>query len=112
MVTVADPDTGVLLYPGRDKAGNIYNKHPSTATEIVGFQIPLFEEAKAMVKKACAVVPEIGIVGWDVGITPQGPIIIEGNEMPGHDIYNLPLQRDENGCGVLPLFYQRTNNKI
>lgn len=36
-----------------------------------------------LVCKASALVPRLRILGWDVGITPNGPVIIEANECPG-----------------------------
>ena len=52
---------------------------------------------------ACEIVPEIGYVGWDVCLGPTAPCLIEGNDFPGHDLYQLPVHRKGN-TGLLPLF--------
>lgn len=52
--------------------------------------------------------PQVGIVGWDVCVTDNGPLLIEGNDFPGHDIYQLPPHRT-NGIGVLPKFKRAMN---
>ena len=54
-------------------------------------------------RKAAKVVDKVRYVGWDIAITTNGPTIIEGNEYPGHDIYQLPPHRTNN-IGVLPKF--------
>ena len=56
-----------------------------------------------LAKKASLVVDEVRYVGWDIAVTDKGPVIIEGNEYPGHDIYQLPVHRTNN-IGVLPKF--------
>jgi len=40
-------------------------------------------------------------VGWDVGIAPDGPVIIEGNNYTAHDFWQLPAQTPEKR-GMLP----------
>ena len=110
MVVPVNADTGVIEYNAIDKAGNIYEKHPTTGTKFIGFKIPQFEEAKKVCLEASKVIPEVGYVGWDVGISVKGPCIIEGNDYPGHDIYNLPIHRT-NGIGVLPDFKKRMERK-
>ena len=49
----------------------------------INFQIPLWDETISMIKEAAKLVPEIHIVGWDAAITPDGPILVEGNESFG-----------------------------
>lgn len=110
MVVPINADTGIIEYPAIDKAGNVYYKHPATNTEFIGFKIPQFEEAKKFCLEASKVIKDVGYVGWDVGISVKGPCLIEGNDYPGHDIYQLPIHRT-NGIGVLPDFLKRMERK-
>ncbi len=103
MVVPVDIKTGIIKYPALDKAGTLYKKHPLTKEDIVGFKIPLWKLSLAMVRRAAKEIPQLGIMGWDVSITNKGPLLIEANQYPGHDIYQLPPHR-ENGIGMLPVF--------
>lgn len=103
MFSVVD-ENGKITKPAIDKAGNVYETHPVTGTEIMGFQIPRFEEAKALVMKMSEVIPEIGYTGWDICITEKGPVVIEGNEFPGYDVYQSKIHLDEDNMGLKPMF--------
>ena len=96
-------DTGIIDYPAIDKHDHIYEKHPDTNISIVWFQIPKWNKVKKYIENCSKVVPEMGYVGWDVCLGEEGPFLIEGNEFPGHDIYQLPPHRTDN-IGMLPLF--------
>jgi glutathione synthase/RimK-type ligase-like ATP-grasp enzyme len=103
MVVPVDIKTGTIKYKALDKAGNIYEKHPLTNVNIVGFKVPKWQEVINLAKKAAQEIPELGIMGWDVAITKEGPLLIEANQYPGHDIYQLP-PHTKNGIGMLPTF--------
>ncbi len=95
-----DLNTGILNKPGADAYGNIYEIHPVTKAKIIGFQVPFWKEILLLLEKAAKTIPEIGYVGWDIAITPNGPILIEGNTTPGYKYYQLPVHM-ENGFGNL-----------
>jgi len=81
-----DMRTGILtgkIYTPFVKGGKRYYTHPITGIDIQGFKIPYFEEVKELALKAARAVPEIILVGWDIAIQPDGPVIIEGNIRPG-----------------------------
>ncbi len=103
MAARIDLPTGRLLTVGADKAGNTFIKHPMTNTNIIGFQIPFWEEAKAMCLEAAKVIPEMRFIAWDVAITEKGPTFIEGNSFPSHAIPQFAAHYPD-GIGILPEF--------
>ena len=103
MAARIDLESGKLLTVGADKAGNTYTKHPMTGTDIIGFTIPYWEEAKAMCMEAAKKVPEMRFIAWDVAITPEGPTFIEGNSFPSHAVPQFSAHYPD-GIGILPEF--------
>ncbi|MDY2893263.1 MAG: sugar-transfer associated ATP-grasp domain-containing protein [Candidatus Faecisoma sp.] len=103
MVVPINVKTKKIEYPALDKKGNLYYEHPTTKTPIVGFEIPMFDEIEKLVTEAGKVIPEVKFIGWDVALSEKGPCLVEGNDFPGHDIYQLPPHRKD-GIGVLPEF--------
>ncbi len=103
MTTPVDLDSGKLLYPAFDKNSILYDRHPLTGTEFVGFQIPFWKESLALCKKAALLVPQLGYIGWDVAVTEKGPTIIEANHFPGHDFLQMPPHVPDK-IGMLPQF--------
>lgn len=93
MATEIDLKTGKLLRPALDKDLNEFTHHPKTNIKIEGFQIPYFKEVKEMVKEASLESDKILVVGWDVAITDEGPLIIEGNRRPGFDVVQVASRR-------------------
>lgn len=96
-------DTGVISGVGANKAGEAFEFHPMTGKRIPGTQIPYWEEVKAMCLKAMHVVPQVRFVAWDVAITPDGPVFIEGNSFPSHAIPQFAAHFPD-GVGILPRF--------
>ena len=71
-------DTGVV-FTARDKHGVSYDKHPETGVQLVGFQVPRWNEALEFVRKAAQVVPTTRVIGWDVALSRDGWVLIEAN---------------------------------
>ena len=98
IVSPVDFSTGMITKPAADLSNNVYIQHPITGANLVNIQIPYWNEVLEMVKSAALEVPEIGYVGWDIGITSSGPVLIEGNTTPGYKYYQIPAHMD-NHCG-------------
>ncbi len=77
-----------------DKEGICHSVHPTSGTSLIGFEIPYFKEAVELVKKAALVIDGMKYVGWDVAITPTGPILVEGNNFPSYDMVQNYRHRD------------------
>ena len=85
-----------------DQADNIYSKHPISGTEIMGFKVPMFQDAVNLVKECAKVVPEVQYIGWDVAISENGPVIVEGNCFPG--VYQVKPSFVDKKEGLLPKY--------
>ena len=86
MYTLLSAD-GVVTHPMFcDKTVSYYTEHPNNGFAFIGFKVPYFDEALKLCKKAAKVEPRMRYVGWDVAITPTGPVLVEGNNLPGYDM--------------------------
>lgn len=57
-----------------------YKSHPDTGVVFKGFKIPFWKEAVELAIRAHKCFPKIHSVGWDIAISKDGPLIIEGNQ--------------------------------
>lgn len=62
----------------------IITHHPVTGTQIQGVKIPLWKQTCELAIHASSEMKHLRSVGWDIGITPHGPRIIEGNSAWGY----------------------------
>lgn len=88
-----DTETGLILTGGirkRSTCDVYHDKHPVTGSPIKGITIPHWDKVVVMVKEAAIVVPEVRSVGWDVAITEDGPLLIEGNSKWNKDTWQIP----------------------
>lgn len=79
-----DIHTGTLGTCGNQTmlhGGRVYYEHPNSQVLLQGRQVPYFEEAKEIIHRAVSVVPN-RIIGWDIAITDDGPVVLEGNHNP------------------------------
>jgi hypothetical protein len=72
-------DDGHAVGPGYDSHGHVHETHPDSGFRIADFQLPLIDEVKAFVDRVARVVPQVQYVGWDIVVTPDGPVLVEGN---------------------------------
>lgn len=99
-------ENGKITKPAMDREGKLFQTHPVSNVPIEGFQIPYYQEAISLAVKLSQVIPQIGLAGWDIAISEKGPVLIEGNELPGYDIYQSKIHLNENKEGLKPFFDQ------
>ncbi len=71
---------------------DFYMSHPDSGIKFSGLKIPYWEKTKALCTKAAELAPFCRSIGWDVAVTPQGPVLIEGN-----NYWSMALQARSNG---------------
>jgi hypothetical protein len=56
-----------------------FSRHPDTNAVVEGRVIPDWPACLSAVEHAHDCVPEVTFIGWDVVVTPRGPVVLEGN---------------------------------
>ena len=103
LFSLIDMDTGIVASDLCNYSDEVYHKHPDTGFVAKGFQVPFWKEILELTANAAAVIPQVGYIGWDVAITSDGPVLIEGNGVSaGYLGYQHWLLRDDkNGSRTL-----------
>ena len=93
IAVAVDEETGIVTSAGvySDITKKPESIHPVSGKNIVGFQIPFWNETLQMVKEAALLYPQNRSVGWDIAITELGPELIEGNHDWCKLVYQLPV---------------------
>ena len=75
-----DPDSGLVFTDGADKRGGRWERHPDSGIRFRGFQIPEWDRAVALVRRAALSVPGNHYCGWDLALSADcGWCIVEAN---------------------------------
>lgn len=69
--------------PGYGSHQRIYARHPDTGESITDFQLPETDAVLALAEQVSRVVPGNRYVAWDIVVTPDGPVLLEGNWIAG-----------------------------
>ena len=71
---------------GSDARLGWFSAHPDTGAQIEGRLVPFWEEVKAHAVRAHRHFMDRVVIGWDIAILQDGPMLIEGNGNPDLDI--------------------------
>lgn len=91
-----DDKTGIICGPAVtiDPTEDIdFDYHPISKVRITGAQLPYWKETLELISSVSEIVPGIKSVGWDVAITENGPLLVEGNVPWGIFGLQLPYQK-------------------
>lgn len=73
-----------------------HNVHPDSNVLFAGETVPMWPQVIETAKQAALATPGHRSVGWDIALTPTGPVIIEGNQH-----WALPSNQVATGQGLL-----------
>lgn len=84
LIAAVDLEAGTLGVACRGYGGGDHEVHPVTGARITGRALPDWAAVKALSVWAHAqAFADYALVGWDVAMTPGGPLLVEGNGKPG-----------------------------
>jgi hypothetical protein len=59
-----------------------WDRHPFTGASVTGRSVEQWPAIAALAKAGHRVLVDRTVIGWDIALTPDGPVIIEGNAYP------------------------------
>ncbi len=84
LIVPVDLDTGALGLACLGYGGDDHVVHPLTGGAIAGRRLPDWEKATALARRAHdSAFDGYTLIGWDVALTANEPLLIEGNCKPG-----------------------------
>lgn len=94
-----DLDTGQLGKASRlPRGGELewFDAHPDTGEPITGVEVPFWSQVHEMVLHSARVLSFMEYIGWDIVITPDGPVVLEANINTGMNVLQVhqPLLAD------------------
>ncbi|MCQ2547958.1 MAG: hypothetical protein MJ145_03020 [Clostridia bacterium] len=90
MAVHVNKETGVIDSDAFDEAANSYEKHPISGIKFKGYQVPLWDKVLKLVEDATSYRDDVGFAGWDVAISNEDAMIVEGNNSPGFGLSQMP----------------------
>ncbi len=88
MAGAVDLNTGRItrVITGTGPAQVLVDAHPVTGAEMVGFQLPYWQQTLALVREAQLALPGFICPGWDIAICDDGPRLLEVNAFGDIDL--------------------------
>lgn len=113
MGALVDVESGTLSKAsnlGTDARIGWFSCHPDTGAQIELRVLPLWGEAKELALAAHRHFDDRVVIGWDIAILDDGPIIVEGNGNPDLDILQrfMPIGLRRHRLGELMGFHLRS----
>jgi hypothetical protein len=78
-----DEATGQLGRYAYDEALQVREHDPLTGIPFADTRIADIPDVIRLAEAAAALLPKTVLIGWDIGLSENGPVVIEGNSSPG-----------------------------
>ena len=83
LIVSVNLQTGICETLGITEKMEKFEYHPDTKIKIQGFQIPHWESALKLSEELAKIVPQQRFASWDLALTKNGWVMIEGNSRGG-----------------------------
>ena len=72
-------ETGVIDSDAISEIPEIFTEHPDSHIKFIGYQIPRWDELVSIANQLARQLPTIKYIGWDMALTKDGWVLVEGN---------------------------------
>lgn len=86
-----DTDTGEIGRVGQLVEGHVEwrESHPNSGAQISGTQIPEWDTIQETLRNLAGTVPQTPLLGWDILVTDDGPMVLEANTIPEPEMMQI-----------------------
>jgi hypothetical protein len=88
-ITLHDGRLGSAVFKSR---AGVFDAHPGSGAAIRGRYLPHWSKLKRLAVAAHAEFKTLPAIGWDIAITADGPVIVEGNSEWGTNVVQMSHQ--------------------
>lgn len=106
-VDLATGVLGVMTGDKKDMRFQWYTNHPNTGAPIAGRVLPNWPDIQAVALAAHAACSDRLLVGWDIALTPEGAVLLEGNAYADVDFLQRVHRCPWGASPIGPLLYDR-----
>jgi hypothetical protein len=92
-VDLATGELGPASNLGADVRLGWIERHPDSGAPIRGFRLPCWDQLRPFAEHAHGGFSDRVVVGWDIALTDDGPVLVEANGAPDLDIMQRPFRR-------------------
>lgn len=78
-----DTVSGALDEVAFDETFTRHRRHPAGIGAFSGRRVSMIDEVVGLARQCAALFPRTRLVGWDIAVGTDGPLVIEGNSSPG-----------------------------
>lgn len=78
--------------------------HPDSGAQLEGFELPHWPDVLRLARQCAVLMRGMPLVGWDIAISHNGPVVIEANSVPSLELTQYPEQRGFLTCDLLNRF--------
>ncbi len=91
-IAAVDLKTGAIgrVLESLEVGAKTLQRHPDTGAELTGMMLPDWDQVIRLCGQAAELLTGLPILGWDVALTVDGPVIIEANSVPSLDLAQYP----------------------
>ena len=106
MQALVELSTGRVLRCGHGTELEIgaLETHPVSGRPLPGLQMPHWPAVMAAAEAAHSLLSNCGVLGWDIGIAADGPVVLEANDNPHHMLFQRAADRGILNPEFLPVF--------
>lgn len=98
-----DMATGQVAQFARTKPAvstRLFEHHPDTGVAFGSIAVPFWPDVLELVRRGARAMAPLRSLGWDVAVTPEGPIVIETNAAWAPEVFQLCQPLGATGLGA------------